>query len=321
MYIHAQPATNISRCVALNSARTQVSDSYLTECHGKDFDSQAIWGGNGPGPFKIVNNTLMGAGENIMFGGSDPKIPGLVPSDIEIRGNYIHTPIAWKGIWQRKNLLELKNASRVLIEGNVFDGSWSDAQTGWAIILKSANQSGGCRWCRTTDVTFRLNMVRNAGAGLNITGTGDNPNVDSATRRILIQQSVFDNLGVEPYRGDRRGFQFLSNSSDITVEQTVMAGNLNAALQLDNRRPAQRLAFRDNVWVYGRYGAIASGRGSGTASLTAGAPGAVWDRMVFVGPQRGAYPVGTGFVSEERHARTAVRVRAAVDSATAGVVK
>ena len=63
MYIHGQASTNLSRCVALNSARTQVSDSYITECHGKDFDSQAIWGGNGPGPFRIVNNYLAGAGE------------------------------------------------------------------------------------------------------------------------------------------------------------------------------------------------------------------------------------------------------------------
>jgi hypothetical protein len=321
MYIHGQTTTNLSRCVALNSARTQVSDSYITECHGRGFDSQAIWGGNGPGPFRIANNTLSGAGENVMFGGSDPRIPGLVPSDIEILRNYIHTPIEWRGVWQRKNLLELKNASRVLIEGNVFDGAWADAQTGWAIIFKSANQGGGCTWCTTNDVTFRRNLVRNAGAGLNITGTGDNSNVDSTTRRILIQESVFDGIGIAPYDGDRRGFQFLSNSSDITVERTVLTGNINAALQLDNRRPAQRMVFRDNVWEHGRYGAIASGRGSGAASLAVGAPGAVWDRMIFIGPQRTAYPVGTGFVSNERDAATSSRVRAAVNAATAGVAR
>jgi hypothetical protein len=264
---------------------------------------------------------LSGAGENVRFGGSDPRIPGLVPSDIEILRNYIHTPIEWRGVWQRKNLLELKNASRVLIEGNVFDGAWADAQTGWAIIFKSANQGGGCTWCTTNDVTFRRNLVRNAGAGLNITGTGDNSNVDSTTRRILIQESVFDGIGIAPYDGDRRGFQFLSNSSDITVERTVLTGNINAALQLDNRRPAQRMVFRDNVWEHGRYGAIASGRGSGAASLAVGAPGAVWDRMIFIGPQRTAYPVGTGFVSNERDAATSSRVRAAVNAATAGVAR
>jgi hypothetical protein len=50
MYIHAQSLTNITRCVALNSACTQSSDSFTTECHAKGYGSQAIWGGNGPGP-------------------------------------------------------------------------------------------------------------------------------------------------------------------------------------------------------------------------------------------------------------------------------
>lgn len=141
-YIHGQTNTNLSRCVALNSAYTAVQDSYLGECHGKGFDSQAIAGGSGPGPYKIVNNTLEGAGENIMFGGNDPKITNLIPSDIEIRGNYVHTPIGWKGVWTRKNLMETKNAQRLLIEGNIFDGSWGDGQVGYAFIFKSSNQSG-----------------------------------------------------------------------------------------------------------------------------------------------------------------------------------
>lgn len=321
MYVHGLPTTNMSRCVALNSARTAITDSYLGDCHGKGFDSQAIWGGNGPGPYKIVNNTLEGAGENIMFGGSDPAIPGLVPSDIEIRRNHIVTPLAWKGLWTKKNLFELKNAARVLLEANVLEGSWTDGQTGWAIVLKSANQAGRCTWCRTTDVTIRLNLVRNAGGGVNVAGIGDNSNVDTIAQRILVTETVFDGIGAGAYNGDLRGFQLLSGSMDVTVERTVVSGPLDAALMLDNRRPAVRASFRDNVWVYGRYGAVASGAGAGSPSLRAGAPGAVWERMIFVGPQRPGFPVGTGFVSSERHASTALRVRAAVDSATAGVVR
>src|SRR5690606_23447694 len=91
-------------------------------------DSQAIAGWNGPGPFKIVNNYLEGAGENIMFGGATPRIEGLVPADIVIRGNHFHKPLRWRigdpsyeGIpWSVKNLFELKNARRVVIDGNIF---------------------------------------------------------------------------------------------------------------------------------------------------------------------------------------------------------
>jgi hypothetical protein len=59
-------------------------------------DTQAICGWNGPGPFLIENNYLEAAGENVMFGGSDPSIPHLVPNDITIRRrNLIWWPVAW----------------------------------------------------------------------------------------------------------------------------------------------------------------------------------------------------------------------------------
>src|SRR5690606_28378953 len=109
------------RCVALNSASTAVIDSWLSECHGKGFDSQAIAGWNGSGPYKIVNNHLAGAGENLMFGGADPSIPNGLPEDIEIRRNHFIKPPEWKGVWTVKNLIELKLGRRVLIEGNVFE--------------------------------------------------------------------------------------------------------------------------------------------------------------------------------------------------------
>jgi hypothetical protein len=319
MYIHGQPSTNLSRCVALNSARSQVSDSHIAECHARGFDSQAIWGGNGPGPFRISNNRIEGAAENIMFGGSDPAIPGLVPSDIEISRNHIVTPIAWKGVWLKKNLFELKNASRVLLEGNVLEGSWRDGQTGYAVVLKSANQSGSCRWCRTTDVTIRYNLVRNVGAGINISGHGDNPAVDSLARRILIHDTVVEDVGAGPYDGDGRGFQLIGGCVDVTIERTVLSGRIQAALMLDNRNPVRGSVFRDNIWAYGQYGAIASGASPGSRSLTIGAPGAIWQRMHFVGPQRGPYPPGTGFVGRERDVFTSYRIRTAVDSATSGV--
>ena len=104
VYVHGHEALNLQRCVSLQSASTAVIDSYLAECHGKGFDSQAICGWNGPGPFKIVNNYLEGAGENIMFGGADPAIANLTPSDIEIRRNHFTRPRTWKGVWTVKNL-------------------------------------------------------------------------------------------------------------------------------------------------------------------------------------------------------------------------
>jgi len=317
MYIHGQTTTNTSRCVTLNSGRTQITDSYIAECHGRDFDAQAIAGWNGPGPYKIVNNMLMGSGENIIFGGADPSIPNLVPSDIEIRRNYLYTPIAWKRVWLKKNLLETKNAARVLIEGNVFDGSWTHGQTGWAIILKSENQSGGCRWCRTTDITIRRNLITNAGAGINISPRTNG--ADTTTSRILISENVLENIGVGPYTGDQRGFQFLTTTKHVTIERTVLTGNLSAALVTEGGAPC---VLKDNVWAAGSYGVVAGGVGPGTASLTAGCgAGFVWSRMTLVGSSGGnAFPAGTRWIRAESGAPLAAQIRAIVRNATAGVV-
>src|SRR5690606_35569096 len=45
---------------------------------------------------RIINNHLEAAGENILFGGADPKIPDLVPSNIEIRNNHFYKNPAWR---------------------------------------------------------------------------------------------------------------------------------------------------------------------------------------------------------------------------------
>jgi len=95
-YIHGNPVADISRAVALNSASTDIINSRISDIHGIGFDSQAIAGWNGPGPFNIVNNYLEAAGENVMFGGADPKIDQLVPSNIQFRSNHVFKPLSWK---------------------------------------------------------------------------------------------------------------------------------------------------------------------------------------------------------------------------------
>ena len=105
-----------------------------------------------------------------MFGGGDPRIRGTIPSDIEIRRNHVFKPTSWKGKWLVKNLFEIKNAQRVLVEGNVFENNWQDGQGGSAIVMKSVNQDGTCTWCVAKDITFRLNLIKNTGSGFALTG-------------------------------------------------------------------------------------------------------------------------------------------------------
>src|SRR5207247_1361446 len=175
-YVHGNTTHDCTRGVAMNCAYGAVIDSYVSECHIVGQDSQAIWGCNGPGPFVIQNNHLEGAAENIMFGGADPAVANLIPSDIVIRRNHLIKPLSWRvgdpsyaGIhWSVKNLLEIKLGNRVLIEGNVMENSWLDGQNGYAMIIWSVNQSGAAPWSITQDVWIRKNLVRHASSSLQL---------------------------------------------------------------------------------------------------------------------------------------------------------
>ncbi len=243
VYLHGSSSFSFQRCLALNSARTAIVDSWLSECHGKGFDSQAIAGWNGPGPFKIVNNHLEGAGENLMIGGADPKISGLVPSDIEIRRNYFYKPITWQGVWSVKNSFELKMGLRVLVEGNIFENNWVDAQNGFAIVLKSTNQENTAPWSQTADVTFRSNIVRNSAMGMSLAG---NPEVNPVVpmSRLLVANNVFERIGSGSVSSGRLwqasevdNLSFVSNTGFGVTAGLILYG-----------RKMSNLVVRDNVF-------------------------------------------------------------------------
>lgn len=208
-YIHGTVGGNVRRGIAMNSARTAVVDSFLSDFHETGADSQAIAGWNGPGPFKIVNNYLEGAGENMIFGGSDPFIVDLVPSDIEIRRNHFFKPFIWK-IWMEdadpttpdfsvKNIFELKNARRVLVQDNVFENNWADSQNGFAILFTVRNQEGNAPWSVVEDVKFDNNIVRHTAGGFNITGTDDLA-PSQQTSRILIRGNLIYDVDPDTWR-------------------------------------------------------------------------------------------------------------------------
>ena len=92
-------------------------------------DAQAVLVVNGPGPYILRDNYLEGSGENVMFGGATIRIKDCVPSDVEIVGNTLAKPETWRTMKGTvKNSLEFKAVRRALVENNLIDGSWKDAQ-------------------------------------------------------------------------------------------------------------------------------------------------------------------------------------------------
>jgi len=304
-YIHAQPKTSSRRGVVFNGAHQAVIDSYVSDFKEVGADSQAIAGFNGSGPFKIVNNYLEAAGENIMFGGSDPSISNLVASDIEIRGNYVFKPVSWKtgtsnyvGVqWTIKNLLETKNASRMLVEGNVFENSWAQAQTGWAMILRNANQTGGCTWCIGSHFTLRNNIIRNVGAGINI-GTSQGTGTTAEPHHMLIENNILENIAVSPFIGDNRGIQVLGNGiADIVIRKNTLytTGSLTAGLLME--ATINNFEYADNINTWGQYGVVKSG-GTGESIIPTVVSGVLnYSGNVYIKPTSISSSYGSIFVS------------------------
>lgn len=96
LYVHGDVLVGQKRCIALNAAQVTIRDSYIAECKGVGFDSQAIGGWNGPGPYLIENNYLEAAGENVMFGGADPSLTNVVAQNVVIRRNHLSRPMSWR---------------------------------------------------------------------------------------------------------------------------------------------------------------------------------------------------------------------------------
>ncbi len=96
IYVHGDPLIGQKRAIALNAGRVSILNSWVSDIKAVGQDSQAIAGWNGSGPYTIENNYLEAAGNGILFGGDDPKIPNLVASDITVRGNTVTRPVAWR---------------------------------------------------------------------------------------------------------------------------------------------------------------------------------------------------------------------------------
>ena len=294
-YIHGNATGNLSRCVGLNSASSAVIDSYLSACHAQGSDAQAIAGWNGPGPFKLVNNYLEGSGENVMFGGADPAIANLLPSDIEIRRNYFFKPLSWRnGVWTAKNLLELKLGQRVLIQGNIFENSWADAQTGFALVFWSANETGPTTWAHTGDVWVRENIIRHVGAGLQLTDKGDFPAIPVS--RVRFDNNLWLDVSTTWSSQFARLFQVASNTNQLTAikfyHQTGFADNTLITIASG---ATQQFEFGDNIVAHGAFGIKSDDAGDGTPSLNLHMPGWKFAGNVVIGAPSASYPTGNFF--------------------------
>jgi hypothetical protein len=349
-YIHGLTKKNVKRGVMMSSTYTAVIDSYISEIHVMGLgDTQAIASWNSPGPFKIVNNYLEAAGENILFGGAKPNLPTLVISDIEIRNNHFFKPFTWKlgsgdvtpsgeclydsrygpdgenyalkdgsgavvdwykcvqgawvqtGIkpdsvslyggwpeaWPVKNLFEIKNGRRVLVEGNIFENNWVSAQHGWGIVLTVRTSDSGDA-AVVEDITFRKNIVRRSYNGVNMLGRDDlkllNPGY---AKNILIQNNLFEQVGAGRKPGDGAGiYQILTAVQGLVIDHNTALGN-HTIVVVGAGSPSPNINFINNLQLYGTYGIFGDAKGSGNPAINYYFPDSTFTQNVFIAPPAG----------------------------------
>ena len=237
-WIHGTAQDETTRGVYLSGVTyAAVVDSYLNDFKciagiGACQDAQAIAGGLGSlpqGTWKIDNNFLEASTENILFGGG---VGTTVPTDIEIRHNHFYKPLTWmpgqpgfvggkdtasSGCpnWDPhgggqcpsvvKNLFELKNAQRLLFEGNILEYNWPGfTQHGAAILLTALSQGGttGNPNATVADITLRYNRISHATSGVVISEVAYQWGPPKLEARISIHDDIFDDLSPKYANGD-----------------------------------------------------------------------------------------------------------------------
>ncbi|MCW5960801.1 MAG: VCBS repeat-containing protein [Pyrinomonadaceae bacterium] len=288
-FIHGNPEGNVKNAIEMQSARTSVINSHISEIHSIYNESHGIIGLNGSGPFKIVNNVIEGSTSNILFGGANPQVPGLVPSDIEIRHNVLSKPLEWYGTLPHrsvKNLFELKNARRVIFDRNLLENNWADGQNGTAIQLTPRNDDGEADWSTVEDVTLSNNVIRRTFHGLTIARSRNGSIVEQPPQRIKIINNLFTEIDPSAWCGNCDGIstgKFISNfqdSIDVRIEHNTIlhTGSIVTASGVPNTG----FVFKNNLIPHNDYGFQGADVQIGNSTLATYFPGAEFRRNVLV---------------------------------------
>jgi hypothetical protein len=312
IYMQAGAVNGPKRGVGLHGQDVSVWRSHIAGMKRAGQDTQAIAGWNGEGSFGIADCYLEAAGETVMFGGADPTIPGLIPSDINIIGCTLSKDLGWRGTNVTvKNLFELKAARRVTLQNCELSNCWHAGQGGYAFMFTVQTQDGRYPNVIVEDVTVEDCTVRNVGAGINILGYAQ-INQSLQSRGFTFRNNWFQ---IEQALGAQSWFLFLSREPrELTFERNTIESSSTNALIKQEGAPVQAFRFTGNLvqrcGTYGFTGNVngtAQHRGVGLATYL---PGADITGNAFAGfPSASALPGNlhsTGFTILDGYGSSAV---------------
>ena len=287
------------RGVLVNAARVTIRRTPITNIW-HSLDTQAIAGWDGTRDLLVEDCRLEASGENVIFGGDDPRTEAGIPQDITIRRCTMTKPLEWRALVNctNKNLFELKNAKRVLVEDCTMAYSWVDGQIGFGIVVTVRNQEGTAPYSTIEDVIIRRTTVSHCAGGIQLLGT------DYTHPSGLMKRVTFENVTVEDINPEwgvnQRCVQLSSGAEDLAFVNCRFSGtSINTAMTFVSSRPVfTRFTVSGCTFPEGEYGIKGDEVGPfGRAVLEHYAPGYSWtnNRVVLNVPRPRAinWPAGT----------------------------
>jgi hypothetical protein len=217
----------------MNGKRICLIDSLVENIWISGFENHAVASYNGYGPFKIVNNYLEASGITLLFGGTNPKIEGFVPTDIEMRRNHFTMRSSWNPFDAAydsttrpiKNRVEFKYGQRALVEGNVIEKSPVGGQNGEAFVIKSMAGEAGlvAAWYITQNIYSRHNLCQDLWNCMYITGVQmAHLETLGGTDRILFENNLFANYANTGYGStDNAHFAFWGDATNVQFKNNT----------------------------------------------------------------------------------------------------
>ena len=299
-YIHGDSAAGGKRGIALNGASTTVENCYISAFFSTWQDTQALAGWNGPGPFQITNNYLEAGTETVAFGGAQPAIQGVIPSDISIQNNYLFKPLSWEPgsssyagvpIWV-KNHLELKNAQRVTFDGNTLENNWVGAdQRGYAFMFDVRTLGNSAPWSVVTGIKITNNIIKHSGGGVSISGHDSDGSGSSGN--VLIQNNLWEDIS-SSWGDDGHLFGIFDGVQGVTIDHNT-AFQTGFIMGFDVG-PSYNVSYTNNISLNG-WGVTGDNAGGGTPALNAYDIGGTFSNNVLIGAPAALYPAKNFFPS------------------------
>lgn len=273
-YIHGTDTLDTRRAIVGNGNYLVLEDSYIDNIHVNGFEAAGFGCWQGGGPFKINNNFIAAASQSVLFGGSDPQIANLIPSDMEVNHNHFYKPLAWltEAGYTIKNHYEHKNGRQGELIGNVFQNSWASGQSGNSLLFQVLSDGNTAAWTSITDMIIRRNKIIGCGLGIVLLARvayGTNALMPTTPlSRFLIEDLLVIDVGLNP--GDSgRVLQLSGDLQDVNIRHITGEG-LNAAIITDGGLgPAHNFKLDACILGRGAYGIFGNAVGEGKAALDA----------------------------------------------------